>query len=154
MGTATLVATGIALVLLVVTAYVLVDGTTGTAVTLANAQSEVQALHEKRIRTSISILSAEGSNPVYLLVENTGSETVSDFDHIDVFVIEESVPERYPRGTGAGTWQLVSITPDLVHPNQLDPGEIMNISIEIGSGTPLWVQLTTGNGVSDSYYLG
>jgi len=46
----------------------------------------------------------------------------------------------------------VSITPDEVHPGELDPGETLNLSVTYDI-IPTWVQVVTPNGVSGSAYI-
>lgn len=154
MGTAALVSTAIGLALLILTAYVLIEGSVVTATTMATAQRDQAHLQEVRLHTSISIRTAGGIDPLLVEVENTGSETIPDPTHLDVFVITEGAPVRCTRGEGPFTWQITFITPDLVHPNQLDPGERMMISVQTGGNEAVWVQVTTANGISDSRYLG
>ncbi|MDH7593618.1 MAG: flagellar protein FlaF [Methanomicrobiales archaeon] len=153
MGTAALVATAIGLALLVLTAYVLIEGSVVTATTLATAQSELSDVQEARLRTAISIRAADGVDPLVIEVENTGSEVVPDLAHLDIFIIVDGAPVRCTKGAGPFAWQINSISPDLVHPNQLDPGERMQISVQTGGATISWVQVTTTNGISASRYV-
>lgn len=156
MGTASLIATSIAILLLVITAYVLVSGTIGTAEVVISAQRDATSTHEARLRTSIGInttLLVPGISTLYILVENTGSEVITDFDHLDIYISDGGSPVYYPRGAVPGTWSLVTITPDAVHPGQLDPDETMNISVIYAGNDPEWVQVTTNNGIYDSSYV-
>jgi len=156
MGTASLIATSVAILLLVITAYVLVGGTLATAEVVISAQRDATSHHEERIRTQISIirtLHAVNDSTLYVLLENTGSEPVTDLDHFDVFLADGGSPIYYPRGSGAGTWTLVSIMPDDIHPALLDPDEVMNISVIYTGNAPTWVQTATDNGIIDSAYV-
>jgi flagellar protein FlaF len=156
MGTASLIATSVAILLLVITAYVLVGGTLATAEVVIAAQRDAANHQEARIRTGITIthtLHVANASTLYVLVENSGSEPVADFDHLDLFLADGGAPVYYPRGAGAGTWSLVSIDPDVVHPGVLDPDEAMNISVLYTGGAPAWVQASTGNGICDSVYV-
>ncbi|HZD43738.1 MAG TPA: hypothetical protein VE134_06725, partial [Methanomicrobiales archaeon] len=65
----------------------------------------------------------------------------------------EGEPLFYPYGSGPGTWQILTIIPDSIHPGQFDPGETMNISVVFTGSDPLWVQASTSSGVSDSAYI-
>lgn len=157
MGSAALVATAIALVLLIITAYVIVGGTLATAQVVSLAQDEKVNRQETRMHTSISItgtsLSETGSE-LNVLVQNTGSETITDLSHMDVLLISDAEPVYFPEGSGQGTWSVVEIVPDLIHPRALDPDEVMNISVQYTpANTPTWVKVITPNGVYDSSYL-
>lgn len=157
MGSAALIASAFALILLVITAYVVVGGIISAAEIVALAQNEHVEIQESRMRTAISLsgvqLSAGGS-PVYVTVENSGNEPIVDFDNMDVFLVFDDSPVYYPRGSATGSWNIVQITPDRIHPGQLDPGEELNLSVQYaGVDTPVWVQVTTPNGVYDSAYI-
>ncbi len=156
MASGTLIATAIALILLVVTAYALVGGTLSTASMIAGAQSDAVHQQEIRLRTSIAILDARlnaSLATLFLEVENTGSEVIGDFDHMDLYLSDGGDPAFYPRGSGPGTWSIVSITPDSIHPGMLDPGEVANLSVAYSGAPPEWVQIVTASGVYDSRYI-
>ncbi|HZD42978.1 MAG TPA: flagellar protein FlaF, partial [Methanomicrobiales archaeon] len=79
MATATLIATAIGLIILVVTAYVLIGGTLSAAEIVASAQKDTAGLQEARMRTSIAITGTAldtNSTTLYMEVENTGSEII------------------------------------------------------------------------------
>lgn len=157
MGSASLIASAIALILLLVTAYVIVGGTIAAAEVVTIAQNDNFRNQETRMRTAIEIVDislTNDSSPLYINVENTGSEPVTDFDNMAVFLDFNSGSVYFPRGTGQGAWQPAGITPDDIHPGQLDPDEIMNISVSFDQESrPLWVKIVTGNGVYDSGYI-
>lgn len=156
MGTASLVATAIGILLLIVTAYVLAGGTLSVADAVASAERDAAAQHELRMRTSFQILSAHLSTNVSTLeidLENTGSEPIGDFEHTDVYLLQDGTPVHYAYGSGTGSWSVVSIQPDEIHPGYLDPGETMTAVISYGGSPPTWFQVTTSSGVSDSDYV-
>ena len=157
MGTASLVATAIGVLLLIITAYVLAGGTITVAEVVATAQRDSVNLHEVRMRTAIEIRSAileTNSSTLFVSVENTGNELLDDYDHTDVFLLMDGIPEHCAYHSGIYPWTILSIQPDAIHPGQLDPGEVMNISIPYGESPPTWIQVTTSSGVSDSQYVG
>lgn len=156
MGTASLVATAIGVLLLVITAYVLAGGTITVAEVVATAQRDSVSQHEVRMRTAIEIQSVNldtNSSTLVVSVKNTGNERLDDFNHTDIFLLINGVPEHCTYHSGAYPWTILSITPDAIHPGQLDPGEVMNISVSYGVSPPTWVQVTTSSGVSDSQYV-
>jgi flagellar protein FlaF len=153
MAFASVLASAVGILLLIITAYVLVGGTLTTTETVANAQADMTALHVKMLGTSIQIentnISAPGQLDVSIL--NTGSEPVADLAHLDVLLQSPgSAPVLKTQNSG---WNLVSIAPDTVHPNQWDPGETLNITVVFSDPSPNWVQVTTANGAIASAYI-
>jgi flagellar protein FlaF len=156
MGSASLVATAIGVLLLIVTAYVLAGGTLSVADVVATAERDAAAQHEVRMRTAIEIRSTildANTSSIDLELENTGSEPIGDFEHTDVYLQQDGEPQLYRYGTGAGTWSIASIDPDEIHPGYLDAGETMTITVSYSGTSPTWIQITTPSGVSDSDYL-
>ncbi|KQC03873.1 MAG: hypothetical protein APR53_00400 [Methanoculleus sp. SDB] len=157
MGSASLVASAIALILLLITAYVIVGGTLSTAEIIAFAQHEQAAQQEIRMRTSIEIVSATltaGASPLVVEVRNVGQEPVSGFDNMEAYLVFADEPVLHPYGSGAGYWAYGGIIPDSIHPHQLDPDEVLTMSVAYSGVTaPVWVQVTTDRGVYDSAYV-
>ncbi|WP_214041359.1 flagellar protein FlaF [Methanoculleus sp.] len=155
MSAGPLVASGVGILLLVVTAYVLIGGTLATTEVVVEAQSNLATYQEAKMRTAIEIQNttiADGA--LYIEVMNTGSEPVVEISSIDVYVQSGGVPVYIPYQAGANHWDRVSITPDEVHPGELDPGETLNLSVTYEEDIdPTWVQVVTGNGVSSSAYI-
>ncbi|MDK2973909.1 MAG: archaeal flagellar protein FlaF [Methanofollis sp.] len=161
MGAGSLVASAVAIILIVVAAYAVIGSTLVTAEVVATAQSDQIHQQEARLHTSIAIVGHTfdtGASTLYLNVENTGSEPILAFDQMVIFtLINGSTPVYYSYddagGGGTGTWSWVSIEPDTVHPRELDPDEVINISVRYADAGPAWAQVTTPNGVYDSAYL-
>lgn len=157
MSAGSLIASAVAIIMIVVAAYAVIGGTLVTAEVVASAQSDQFRQQEARLHTGIAIVGHTldtGASTLYLDVENTGGEMILAFDAMTVFTLAGgSAPVYYPYGEGSGTWSWVSIEPDTVHPHALDPGEVMNISVRYTGAAPEWAQVTTPNGVYDSRYL-
>lgn len=156
MSAGPLVASGVGILLLVVTAYVLIGGTLSTTEVMAEAQSNLVAYQEARMRTAIEIQETVIDNQtLYVKVKNTGSESIVDFPSIDVYLQVDGELVYVPYGTDLNHWSKVSIEPDGVHPGQIDPGETLTISITyaVGVTPPTWVQVVTPNGVTGSAYI-
>lgn len=153
MAFASVLASAIGILLLIITAYVLVGGTLTTTQTVVNAQADMTSIHVKMLGTTLQIentnISAPGRLDLSLL--NTGTEPVIDLVHMDVLI--KSAGNAPTLKTKDNGWTLVSIVPDTIHPNQWDPGEIMNISVVYSDPPPVWVQVTTGNGAYASSYI-
>src|SRR5512136_474543 len=154
MGAGTIIATAIAITLLIITGYVLVGGTLSTARMVTLAQQAAAEQESQRLHTRIEIFSVITDNAsarTYIEVNNTGSEVVGSFDHMEVYLLQEGIPYVYTNASGNWTY---TIQPDLVHPNLLDPDEVANITVSYDSlrGNATWVKVTTSNGISDSKY--
>ena len=157
MGAGTIIASAIVIVLLIITGYVLIGGTLSTAQIVMAAQRAAAEKEGQRIHTQIEIMNASTNTTTqqtFIEVKNTGSEVVGDFDHMEVYLLQGTQPYTYTNLSVAGNWTY-SINPDLVHPNLLDPSEVANITAlyDPAHGDPLWVKVTTANGVYDSAYL-
>ena len=155
MSAGPLVASGIGILLLVVTAYVLIGGTLATTEVMVEAQNTLITHQETRMRTAIAIQNTTiNDRTLYVEVKNTGSEPVVDIPSIDVYLQNGGVPAYIPYENGTIHWEGNGITPDEVHPGELDPGETLNLSVTYQDGIdPTWVQVVTPNGVSSSAYL-
>lgn len=157
MASASLIATAFALIMLIITAYFLVGVVLTTAQIVSIAQTDQINQQEERVRTAIEInnSSVAPGSIVYAELENTGSVVISEIKYMDVYTINgtSNPPVYYSQGTGTGTWSRVSIEPDIINPGQWDPKEVINISISYPGDAPIWVQVTTPNGISDSAYI-
>jgi hypothetical protein len=87
------------------------------------------------------------------MVNNTGSEVVGTFDHIEVYLLQDGIPYTYMNQSGPSNWTY-TIQPDEIHPNLLDPDEAANITVDYTPswGNATWVKVITANGVYDSAY--
>ncbi len=155
MSAGPLVASGVGILLLVATAYVLIGGTLATTEVMVEAQSNLATYQEAKMRTAIEIQNTTIADPtLYVEVMNTGSEPVVEISSIDVYLQSGGVPVYIPYKDGVNHWDRVSIAPDEVHPGELDPGETLNLSVTYQEEiNPTWVQIVTPNGVSSSAYI-
>ncbi|MCK9278635.1 MAG: flagellar protein FlaF [Methanoculleus sp.] len=151
MSAGPLIASGVGILLLVATAYVLIGGTLATTEVMVEAQSNLAIHQEARMRTAIAVQNTSiADSTLFVEVKNTGSEPVVDVSSVDVYLQSEGVPVYIP----FGNWSKVSITPDDVHPDEFDPGETLNLSVTYQEDVnPTWVQIVTPNGVSSSAYI-
>jgi flagellar protein FlaF len=157
MAAAEIIGAAIGVLLLMVVAYVVVGSTLTAAETVSTAQKDLTLQNEVRLRTSISLNRSEISNTTSVLdfsVTNTGNEIISDFDHTDIYTWDGDSSHDYQKYTydkyqtdTAGNWSIKSIENDLIHPNQLDPGEKMWVTVNYIGARPIWFQVTTSNGV-------
>lgn len=156
MAVAEVIGAAIGILLLVMVAYLIVGGTLSVAETVATAQKDITATHEARLRTDMEINAGEISilgTGLNFSVTNTGDEIIADYTHIDLYT-DNSSGLGYQRFTYnrdlsglPGTWSLVRIDNDNIHPGQIDPGEKAWFWATFAGSTPAWVQVTTNNGV-------
>jgi archaeal flagellar protein FlaF len=156
MAGAEIIGAAIGVLLLVLVGYIMVGSTLTSAEIVASAQKDMTAQNEARLQTHIEIYSArlESSNKFNLSLNNTGSETIGDFPHMDIFSYEGlSGYQRYTYTPNSnpvqGEWTIVKFDRDFVHPSMLDPGEAMWICATY-SGTPTSILVSTSNGVFTS----
>ncbi|MDD1662309.1 MAG: flagellar protein FlaF [Methanomicrobiales archaeon] len=155
MGAGTVIASAIIIVLLIITGYVLIGGTLTSAQIVMAAQRAAAEKEGQRIHTQIEIFHASTnttSTQAFIEVNNTGSEVVRDFDHMEVYLLQGTEPYTYTNLSGSWTY---TISPDVIHPNLLDPDEVANITVlyDPAGGDPSWVKVTTANGVYTSKYI-
>ena len=162
MAVAEIIGAAVGVLLLVVVAYLLVGGTLSTAETVVMAQKDVTLLQESRLRTSITISDHTFDGTMLNFnISNTGSETVTDLPHMDVFSYNRTYGYSHyqydrTRSMGEGTWYVPveGFENDFIHSDQLDPGVKMWVILTFSSSeTPEYpkpdsIQVTTGNGVS------
>lgn len=163
MASGSLIATAVALILLIITAYVIIGGILSTTEIVSAAQTDKFNHQEVRMRTDIDITGAtilQPSGTMYLQVENTGKEIISGFEYCDLHLafMNQNEPVYYTytssSSPGTGEWTVAGIAPDSIHKNQLDPGETLNMTVQYPlASIPIWAQVTTPNGVYDSGYL-
>jgi flagellar protein FlaF len=162
MAVAEIIGAAVGVLLLVIVAYLLVGGTITVAETVSTAQKDLTLLQESRMRTSIALSGAVHqvtplqSNFLNFTVTNNGNEVVTDLSHVDIFSYDtasnEGVHYSYDvTGSGTpGTWFVVLFDKDTIHQQELDPGDVMRVSVALPTDTyiPNSVQMTTSNGVS------
>lgn len=160
MAVAEIIGSAVGVLLLVIVAYLLVGGTLSTAETVVAAQKDMTLLQELRLKTSIDLTDAVHqstagvSNFLNLTVTNSGNEVIPDYQHVDVYTYDAGNTASYYRyddtnsGT-PGTWFIIDYSRDAIHAHELDPGDVMRISVVLPTTeyTPDSVQMTTSNGV-------
>jgi flagellar protein FlaF len=132
MGFASIVATALGIILLIVTAYVLVSGVLVASETVVEAQKDMTAIQVKMLGTSLEI---EATNNTIILT-NTGSEPIRDFKNLDIYIYKN------------GEWILYRTTSTGWSANNtyISPGKSIAISHNIES--PYEVKVVTPNGIS------
>ena len=156
MSAGTIIATGIAIILLIVTGYILIGGILTTSRIAVMAQQAASDQDAQRMHTQIEISSAitnTSLHETFIEVNNTGSEVVGNFNYMEVYLLQDGAPYMYMNQSGPLNWTY-SISPDVVNPGLLDPGEVANITVpyDPAKGNATWVKVTTANGVYASAY--
>lgn len=150
-GFATIIGAIVGVFLLLVVAYLLIGATLITAEVVMTAQRDMTEVQTDRTGTSIAIdghqVSADNTT-LYVQVKNEGSTVIENPEQMDMFLATS---------TGTQTreeWQIIGITPDLINPGFLDPGEVLNMSVTIDAlPLPIWVKVATPTGTDASAYL-
>ena len=162
MAVAEIIGAAVGVMLLVIVAYVVVSSTLISAETVAGAQKDLTLREEARMRTAFSITDqfneTNQSSIIYATLTNTGAETITDLNHMDVLVYDRELQDygicTYDETGGtAGTWNIVSRYDEFIHPYALDAGERYQIRIMSHGDQPKWFQVTTANGVYASAFL-
>jgi flagellar protein FlaF len=159
MAVAEIIGAVIGVMLLLIVAYMLVGSVLTTAEVVTTAQKDITLLNEARLRTdmslsSVQIIKTQLSPNFTFCLNNTGSEIIGDFTHMDVFTTNATGLQYYtydstPIG-GPGFWTISRFDRDFVHPGMLDPGESVWINATYGGERPTTVLISTGNGVYTS----
>jgi flagellar protein FlaF len=137
-----------------------------TQAAISDASLTMQEREAERMRTGITPLAAATSdgNSVQLILKNTGSIKLMDFDKWDVILQysdgSSTLTNWYSYGTGQNQWQQQLFTttsppsPEVIEPGIFNPGEEMvvtvNVSPAVGTGTTDLVAVSTPNGVTTS----
>jgi flagellar protein FlaF len=155
MAVAEIIGTAIGTMLIIIVAYLLVGNVLNTAQVVSDAQKDMTLLSESRLHTDLSITGVTASgNVINLTVTNTGSETISDFNHTDVLVYTTGgtgyTDFLYdPANSGVPYSWGGSIINAYVHPGELDPGESMYVNVYYPVSAPVsfGIGICTNNGV-------
>lgn len=157
MAVAEIIGAAVGVILLVIVAYVLVGATLSTAEIVVTAQKDQTLLSEARLRTDLALNKSEISisgNGLNFSVTNTGNEVIADFEHADIYTFDNGITEyQYytydlTGSADSGTWTILEIVNDNIHPKQLDPGEKAWIMVTFSDNDPVWVMISTNNGVT------
>ena len=158
MAVAGIIAAAVGVMLLIVVGYVVVGATITTAETVTNAQKDVTLQNEMRLGTAMVITDPENNSSIIISnISNTGTEIISNFNHMDVLVYDTGSNDykvcTYNASGTPGTWNITNRYQDFIHPSELDPGEKYQIRVATLGSSPYWFQITTSNGVYASAYV-
>ena len=156
MAFASIIASAIGILLLIITAYVLVGGVLTTTQIAMNAQSDMTAVHMQMLGTAITPESTSVGNctadtpphKIIMIMKNSGTEPI-DISHIDVFIVKTTgtVPVRILKGLPCEPWKW-SVYPDTKVQWRPTEDLTINVTYPDTDPRPVKIQITTGNGVS------
>ena len=157
MAGAEIIGAAVGVLLLILVGYFLIGSALTTAETVASAQKDITLQNEARLQTVFSMSAVYSSPDLTITIVNTGSETIGNFNHMDVYVTPSGggSPEYHSfttSGISYTGWNCTSISPDNIHPGMLDPDETMEIKIKYGL-TPTAVSVSTAMGVTRFAYV-
>lgn len=159
MAGAEIIGAAIGVLLLILVGYLMIGSSLTTAEVIISAQKDVTLQSESRLQTVYAISATYSAGDLTISLVNSGSETIGDFKHMDVYVSPSGGSPVYHSFSTAGigaawsTWNCTSISPDNIHKGMLDPDETMVIKISGFASKPTAVSVSTPNGVSRFAYV-
>ncbi len=143
-----LITGAVAVLLILITGYVIIGGILTISETTFNTQTEILGLNQKFLKTNINILYSEKNATSFLIgVANNGSTSFggSDYGKMDLFIgySDYSIVRETLTSTLAS-----SIINDRINRKIWDESEIINLSRSGLGKEPVWVKIVTPNGVT------
>lgn len=169
MGFGTVIATGISIVLLIVTAYAVIMGFSAAMDTMTYSMKDIQNLKNDQIKTDVALseISTNG-HEITFQITNTGNTKILNLSMSDIIftfnrtkndTVKTSywMPYRTSLAGSEDAWTKESIANDMINPGILDPGETMSCKAylldETWPGSLGWISFTAQNGASASAYF-
>lgn len=156
MAGAEIIGAAIGVLLLILVGYLLIGSALTTAEVVTAAQKDIAIQNEVQLGTKASILAPTGDATTFRFrLDNTGSEIIGDFSHVDIFSYESTSGYRrytYTPSSNAnvGEWTIIKFDQDFVHPSLLDPDESVWICATYPLPKPVSILVSTANGISFS----
>lgn len=167
MGFGTVIASMISVAILLLASYVCSSGGFYMADVLANSVMEMQENENEIMKTEIEIINISADEAeIFMYLNNTGSTKIGNFDYMDVIVKYSNtsgtvktiwIPYQEDAGILENKWIVGNISPDLVNPGILDPGEEMELQIlledSLKNESVNWLLVAAPNGAKASGYF-
>jgi flagellar protein FlaF len=166
MAGAEIIGAAIGVLLLILVGYLMIGSALTTAEVVTSAQKDITIQNEARLQTvfAISGIYSTSSKVLTVNIVNSGSETIGDFSHMDVYVTPSGGSPVYhsfsviPGGVAGSSWSYTGISPDNIHPGMLDPDETMVVTISGFESPgfpspPTAVSVSTATGVTRFAYI-
>ena len=151
MGFGPVIATAIAIIVLIAAGYVLIGGMAHSADITAATMKSSGDLKNQQLKTALELDGAAGfiNGTFSCSVHNRGSEKIANLSQADVIMTFMDpgngivdvywVPYQQPGQTTGMYWRnagIDSITGDIINPGMLDPGETLTVEVVRDSGFP------------------
>lgn len=134
---------------------------------LSNSIMEMQENENEILKTEIEITNiSKDEAGIFVSLHNTGSTKIGDFDYMDVIVKYSNtsgtvktmwIPYEENVSTLKNNWKVENISPSMVNPGILDPGEEMKLQIlledSLENESVNWLLVATPNGAKASGYF-
>ena len=167
MGFGTVIASMISVAIILLASYVCSNGGFYMADVLSDSVMEMQENENEILKTEIEITSIYADEAkVFVSLHNKGSTKIGDYDYMDVIVKYSNtsgaakttwIPYQKDAGTLENRWTVGNISPDLVNPGILDPGEEMELQILLEDSpeneSVNWLLVAAPNGAKASGYF-
>jgi hypothetical protein len=168
MGFGSVIATALAVIVLMAAGYMLVDGITRSADVAVSSLKASGDLKDRQLKTALvmdGFIGNRTSGTMSFQLRNAGAEKIEDISLMDVIVkftdaggdnVEAGWVPYSPDGSGPLCWSagdIASPIGDAINPGMLDPGETMTINLSESGGFPTnygWVQVTAPCGTAAS----
>jgi len=160
MGLDTVIVAGILIIAAMAASYVVAGGMNTVMRTTSETFKTMQEDNFDKMNTRIQIEDVVYINgSFYLRVSNAGSTKIRDVDKMDILVYDgkdtEWVPHIQQKG-GMG-WVVEEIENDSLNPGIFDPGEVMNIKVDLDYYIPYnsdtWIKIIAPNGAESTKYF-
>jgi len=148
-----LISGAVAIILILITGYVISTGLLVVSETVVITQTEMSSIQENIRQTVISLNSStvtqSGTYDMEIQIANNGSVSFggSDYSKMDLFIYDGSTMEKYSISTS------YSLKNDLMNKGIWDPSEIIVITKTGLGNKPLWAKVALPNGVAISTNL-
>jgi len=159
MAGAEIIGAAIGVLLLILVGYLMIGSALITAEVVTSAQKDITIQNEARLQTVFTISGIYSSSVLTVNIVNSGSETIGDFNHMDVYVTQQGGSPAYHSftvtgiGVAGSSWNCTGISPDNIHPGMLDPDETMVVMISGFASKPIAVSVSTATGVTRFAYV-
>ena len=150
MGFDTVIASVIAITIIVLVAYTFISGSTSITENAINNYKELIKNELKRLNTAIKILNVTySSGTLQAYFKNTGNERFMDFEGFDLFIYGST--EGGSNVAIYVTSVQYNITRELINPGIFDPHEIASVrsTMTLSNGT-YTLKICTPNAVCDT----
>ena len=170
MGFDSVIASGIALMVLMVVSYALFSGFTASMDGMTATLKDVMNMKNDQLKTQISVeydYVSLNNNTFTMTLHNTGDTKIVNITKMEMFITLSNrtdnktrtywIPYSNDINATQPSWTMVNITPDIINPRVWDPGEAMVCQVSLPerpeTGIVGWLMITVPNGMTTSGYI-